>query len=64
MKWRYVKENVVYNKNSGEDIGSVNMGDLNDQVLEQQQACINMMFCGGQTYSGIHGQKDLHPLSV
>lgn len=39
MKWRYVKENLVYNKNSGEDIGSVNMGDLNEQVLEQQQAC-------------------------
>lgn len=36
MKWRYVKENLVYNKNSGEDIGSVNMEDLNDQVLEQQ----------------------------
>ena len=38
MKWKS-KEDLVYNKNGGEVIGFVNMGNFNDQFLELEKAC-------------------------
>lgn len=34
-----IKEDLVYNKNSGEVIGFVNMGNVSDQLSELEEAC-------------------------
>ena len=33
----HVKEGLVYNKHSGEIVGSTNLGDINDDLLRLEQ---------------------------
>ena len=52
-----VKEDLVYEKHSGELIGFVNIGEINNQLLEYEQSCLSDEPEPSQPHDCVHGAR-------